>query len=207
MDFETIKAWFEIERILEFIDEYRSFGPLLGILLPLIEAFFPFLPLVLFVMANANAFGLWLGFLYSWIGASAGAFLVFLVIRKFGHTKILSFIRGQKQVKKLTGWLERHGFGPIFLLLCFPFTPSAVVNIVAGLSKLSIYQYMLAVTAGKMVMIFTMSFIGHDIVSLITKPISTLKVLLAIFILWYVGKRIEIRLNMDVSREKDRTGS
>lgn len=207
MDFEAIKAWFEIEHILEFIEEYRSFGPLLGILLPLIEAFFPFLPLVLFVMANANAFGLWLGFLYSWIGASVGAFLVFFVIRKFGHTRILSFIQEQKQVKKLTGWLERHGFGPIFLLLCFPFTPSAVVNIVAGLSRLGIYQYMLAVTAGKMVMIFTMSFIGHDIVSLITKPLSTLKVLLVIFILWYVGKRIEIRLNMDVSKEKDRAGS
>ena len=64
-------------------------------------------------------------------------------------------------------WVERHGFGPLFILLCFPFTPSAVVNIVAGLSKINIYQYMLAVTIGKIVMIFTISFVGYDIQSLL----------------------------------------
>lgn len=207
MDFDAIQAWFELDNIRAFIEEYRSFGPFIGISLPLIEAFFPFLPLILFVMANANAFGLGLGFLYSWIGASTGAYLVFLLIRKFGHTRPLSFLRNRKSVEKLTKWLEKHGFGPIFLLLCFPFTPSAVVNIVAGLSRLGIYQYMLAVLTGKMVMIFTMSFVGHDIISLITQPVRTLFVLTVMFILWYVGKRIEIRLSMDVENEKDRMRS
>lgn len=207
MDLDIIKSFFELEQILAFIEKYRSFGPFVGILLPLIEAFLPFLPLVLFVMANANAFGLWLGFLYSWIGASAGAYLVFLIIRKYGHTKVLAFIREQKQVKKLMRWLERHGFGPIFLLLCFPFTPSAVVNIVAGLSRLGIYQYMLAVIGGKMVMIFMMSYIGHDIASLFTSPMRTFKVLIIVFVLWYIGKRIEARLNIDETTEKIRTKS
>lgn len=207
MNFEVIQACFDIENINAFIEEYRSFGPVLGVLLPLTEAFFPFLPLVLFVMANANAFGLGLGFLYSWIGASVGAYCVFLLIRKYGHTRLLSFLRNHESVKKLTRWLERHGFGPIFLLLCFPFTPSAIVNIVAGLSKLGIYQYMLAVMAGKMVMIFTMSYVGHDIISLITQPIRTMVVLTVMFILWYVGKRIEIRLNMDVEIDKDKEHS
>ena len=77
------------------------------------------------------------------------------------------------QVQKLMHWVERHGFGPLFILLCFPFTPSAVVNIVAGLSKVSTDQYMLAVMTGKMVMIFTISFVGHDIHSLLTQPIRT----------------------------------
>ena len=62
MDFETLKEWATLEHIMELIKQYRSFGPLPGILLPMIEAFFPFLPLFLFVMANANAFGLWLWF-------------------------------------------------------------------------------------------------------------------------------------------------
>ncbi|UAC49013.1 TVP38/TMEM64 family protein [Bacillus aquiflavi] len=204
MDFEAIKTWMTLENIMDLIEEYRSFGPLLGILLPLIEAFLPFLPLILFVMANVNAFGLWPGFFYSWIGACSGALLVFILIRKFGHTRILAFLQHQKQVSKLMKWFEKHGFGPLFLLLCYPFTPSAVVNIVAGLSKINIGQYMLAVLAGKMVMIFTLSFVGHDIISLITQPMRTTIVLIIIFILWYVGKRIEVRLNM--SGEKDHTG-
>src|SRR4051812_24805884 len=112
MDFEMLKEWFTLEHIMELIEEYRSFGPIPGILLPMVEAFFPFLPLFLFVMANANAFGLWFGFLFSWIGACVGALLVFLLVRKFGQKKILRFLKKHPQVQKLMLWVERHGFGP-----------------------------------------------------------------------------------------------
>ncbi|MBP3038677.1 TVP38/TMEM64 family protein [Bacillaceae bacterium Marseille-Q3522] len=202
MDFDTLRDWLTMENIMDLIERYRALGPLPGIFLTLIEAFLPFLPLFLFVMANANAFGLWLGFLISWIGSCSGALLVFLIIRKFGQKRILSFIKKHEKVQKLMAWVERHGFGPLFLLMCFPFTPSAIVNIVAGLSKISIAQYMLAVITGKLVMIFTMSFVGHDIHSLVTKPIRTGIVLFITAILWYIGKRIEIKLNTSIEREK-----
>ncbi|MEH7097535.1 TVP38/TMEM64 family protein [Neobacillus vireti] len=195
MDFETLKAWFTLEHIMSLIQEYRALGPIPGILLIIVEAFLPFLPLFVFVMANANAFGLWLGFLYSWLGACLGAIIVFLLIRKFGQKRLLSFLPKHPKVRKLMDWVERHGFGPLFLLVCFPFTPSALVNIVAGLSKISLAQYMLAVCIGKMVMIFTISFIGYDLHSLITKPLRTVIVFIVIFILWFVGKRIEVKMN------------
>lgn len=198
MDLDSLREFFSQENILELIQSYKAFGPIPGILLPLLEAFLPFLPLFVFVVANTNAFGLWFGFLITWIGSTVGAVLVFLVIRKYGHTRFFSFIKRNKQVQKLTKWLDFHGFGPVFLMLCFPFTPSAVVNIVAGLSNMSRVQYMLAVMTGKFVMIFTISFVGHDITSLITKPARTIIVLIVIFILWYVGKRIEISLNRDI---------
>lgn len=207
MDVELIKAWFTLENIMELIEKYRSFGPLPGILLPLLEAFLPFLPLFLFVMANASAFGLWFGFLFSWIGASGGALIVFLLVRKFGQKRILNFLKKHPQVQKLMVWVENHGFGPLFLLLCFPFTPSAVVNIVAGLSKISIAQYMLAVLTGKMVMIFTISFVGYDIHSLITQPIRTAIVGFVIVLLWFIGKRIEARLNRVETRVSERQRS
>lgn len=195
MDFETFKAWFTLENIMNLIQDYKALGPLPGILLTILEAFLPFLPLFLFVMANASAFGLWLGFLYSWLGACIGALLVFSFIRKYGQKRLLAFLPRHQKVRKLMDWVERHGFGPLFLLLCFPFTPSAVVNIVAGLSKLSFAQYMLAVCIGKMVMIFTISFIGYDIRSLVTQPFRTIIVFIIIFILWFAGRRIEARLN------------
>ncbi|MCM3567809.1 TVP38/TMEM64 family protein [Neobacillus mesonae] len=195
MDFETIKAWFTIENMMNLIQEYRSFGPLPGILLTVLEAFLPFLPLFIFVMANANAFGLWMGFLYSWIGACIGALLVFSLVRRFRQKKLLAFLHKHPKVRRLMDWVDRHGFGPLFLLLCFPFTPSALVNIVAGLSNVSRAQYMLAVCIGKMVMIFTISFIGADLQALITQPSRTAMVLVIIFFLWYVGRRIEARLN------------
>lgn len=195
MNINTIKNWFTLENMMDLIQQYRSFGPIPGILLPLLEAFLPFLPLVVFVTANANAFGLWWGFLFSWIGATLGALIVFLLVRRYGEARVFRFLRKNKQVNRLTKWVDRHGFGPLFILLCFPFTPSAVVNVVAGLSSISIAQYMLAVITGKMVMIFTISFIGYDIISLVKQPIRTVIVVAIIFVLWFVGKRIEIHLN------------
>lgn len=202
MDFETLKEWITLENIMRLIQEYRSFGPIPGIILPMLEAFLPFLPLFLFVMANANAFGLWFGFVFSWLGACVGALLVFWIIRKYGRKRALNFLTKHKQVQKLMHWVERHGFGPLFILLCFPFTPSAIVNIVAGLSRISRKQYMLAVLSGKFVMIFTVSFIGHDIHSLLTKPFRTALVGVVIFILWYVGKRIEVKINNGLDKGK-----
>jgi uncharacterized membrane protein YdjX (TVP38/TMEM64 family) len=88
----------------------------------LLEAFLPFLPLFVFVMANATAFGLWWGFFFSWIGAVVGAFLVFSIVRKFGQARVFLFLQKHKQVQRLTNWVENHGFGPLFIMLCFPFT-------------------------------------------------------------------------------------
>ncbi|GLI84314.1 hypothetical protein AF331_08285 [Rossellomorea marisflavi] len=202
MDIQAFKDWFTLENIMDLIQQYRSFGPVPGILLPLLEAFLPFLPLFVFVLANANAFGLWFGFLFSWIGASAGALLVFMLVRRYGEARVFRFLKKNKQAARLTHWVDRHGFGPLFILLCFPFTPSALVNVVAGLSRISIAQYMLAVITGKMVMIFTISFIGYDIVSLVKQPIRTVIVGAIIFLLWFVGKRIEAHLNKKLEMDQ-----
>jgi uncharacterized membrane protein YdjX (TVP38/TMEM64 family) len=190
-----IQDFFTLDHIQELMEEYRDLGPLPGILLPMLEAILPFLPLFVFVVANAAAFGLWLGFLYSWLGACLGAIIVFLVVRRLGQKRFFKFLSRNNQVQKLMGWVERHGFGPLFLLLCFPFSPSAVINVVAALSRVSIYQFVLAVLTGKMVMIFIISFIGYDIKSLVHQPIRTGIVAFIIFILWYVGKRVELYLN------------
>lgn len=204
MDIEMIKELVTLKNIEEVLKEYRSFGPLPGIILPMLEAFLPFLPLFAFVMANAAAFGLWLGFLYSWIGAIAGSLLVFFLVRKYGQKRFFSFVSRHRKVKSLVNWIERHGFGPLFILLCFPFTPSAAINLVAGLSRVSTPQFVLAVLCGKLVMIFTISFIGYDIRALFHQPVRTIIVLIIIFILWLVGKRVEAWLKVKPTLLKER---
>ena len=139
-------SWFSIETLTNLTQDYRALGPLIGILLPFIEAFLPFLPLVVFIVANVTAYGLLFGFLLSWIGSVAGAYTVFLVIRKYGRARVLGFITRHEKIQKLILWVERNGFGPLFLLICFPFTPSALVNIVAGLSNMKKNTYLWTVS-------------------------------------------------------------
>lgn len=56
---EHFLSYFTQEHLTELFQSYRAFGPLIAVLLPLVEAFLPFLPLIVFVVANTNSFGLW----------------------------------------------------------------------------------------------------------------------------------------------------
>lgn len=196
-----MSEWLNVDKIIELSEHYKALGPLIGLLFPFIESFLPFLPLFVFVFANASAYGLWYGFVLSWVGAFAGSYAVFLVIRKYGRNRFLGFLTKKPRVQKLIKWVNRNGFGPLFLLICFPFTPSALVNLVAGLSDMKKKYYLLTLMAGKLVMIFTISFIGYDLKALLTRPTRTAIVVLAIVVLWFVGKRIENRLNAKVESE------
>ncbi|MDQ0162361.1 TVP38/TMEM64 family protein [Aeribacillus alveayuensis] len=195
----------ELEDIEKLFAEYRALGPFVAILLPLAESFLPFLPLFIFVVANANSFGFWLGSILSWIGTASGSILVFLLVRKFGQERFFRFLSKHEKIRRMMNWVERHGFGPLFIMLCFPFTPSAAINVVAGLSRINIWQFVLAVLTGKIVMIFTISFIGHDLRELILQPFRTVIVFIMVVILWFVGKRIEAHLNVSfVQKSKNK---
>lgn len=197
MDISTVTVIQEANEFLdlasELLDKYENLGPLPGILLPFIEAFLPFLPLFAFVMANSAAYGLLKGFFYSWLGSSLGSIAVFYMIRKFGDKKLLVKIKTNRQVNQVTSWVERHGFGPLFLLLCFPFSPSSLINIVAGLSNVSKQQFILAVLLGKSVMIFSIAYIGTSILEFAKNPIKTIVVTICISIFWMFGKFLEKR--------------
>ncbi|MBK3494874.1 TVP38/TMEM64 family protein [Viridibacillus sp. YIM B01967] len=193
--------WLTLDNLQALAEEYRLIGTLLGILLPFIEAFLPFLPLAAFVIANASAYGLWIGFLLSWIGAVLGSYCVFLIVRKYGQSRLLNFVTKRATVKRLINWVEIKGFTPLFLLLCFPFTPSALVNIVAGLSNLKRLHFLFTIMASKLVMIFVISWIGSDLRALITDPIRTGVILLVIGLMWWGGKMAEGHLNAKVEED------
>lgn len=196
-----MEHWFTINTIENIIKHYQMLGPIFSILLTAIEAFIPIIPLIVVVIANANAFGFLIGFLISWVGASFGAYGLFLVVRKFGkHPKLQKFIQ-KERVQKLIKWVDMNGFTPLLILLCFPFTPAIIVNIVAGLSNLRKQYYLIAIIVGKFVMILTMSGLGYDIRALIKDPIKLILSALVLVILWFVGKYFENRLNKKVERD------
>ncbi|WP_027409000.1 TVP38/TMEM64 family protein [Anoxybacteroides tepidamans] len=203
MDFETLKESLTLKHVLELLEHYRSFGMLPGVIVTLLESFFPILPMFVLVMANAAAFGFWQGMMISWIGACLGSILVFLLARKVGQKQFFKFLSRYQKVNQLVNWVERHGFGPLFLLFCFPFTPSAIINVVAGLSRISRQQFILAVLFGKMVMIFVISFIGYDLEALAKQPLRTVIVVVIIFLLWYAGKKVEARFSLTEKASKE----
>lgn len=183
----------DLEEIKKLLERYSDLGPLPGILLPFLEALLPILPLVVFVVANASAYGMWAGFLYSWIGVCAGSFLVFMLSRQLGYRYGDRIRRRFPKSEKFFSWVENKGFTPIFLLACFPFSPSALVNIASGLSKIPLHTFMTAMLLGKGVMIFTLSFLGHDLQAMADQPWRIVLTVVLLFLMWLGGRKLEAR--------------
>lgn len=190
-----------LDQLDKLTTSYETLGPFVGFLLPFIEAFLPFLPLVVFVVANASAYGLWWGFLLTWAATVAGSYCVFLLIRYFRDTKLVKRLTGGERMHKLIHWVDTNGLSPLFVLICLPFTPSVLVNVVAGISNIKKVNYFIVLFAGKCAMILFISYIGSDIRELLTSPLKLILSLVAILGLWGLGKFFEVRLNRRVERD------
>lgn len=196
---EEIQGWFQelqkmdAEEVQRTIESYSAYGPLPGILLPLLEAFLAFLPLVVFIAVNANVYGLWLGSLYSWIGVSAGSMAMFWIARLIGGRFGAWLQRRFPATSRFFRWIERRGFTPIFLLACFPFSPSFLINLASGLSTVKFHTFALAILLGKAVMIFSVSLLSFDITEVFDEPWRIIVAVAVLLVMWFGGKRIEAR--------------
>lgn len=193
--------WMSSENIDQIAVQYRALGPLVGFLISYAEAFLPFLPLVAFIAVNVTAYGLFWGFLLSWMGTLFGSYCVFLLVRKFGnHRYVQRFTSGEK-TRRLIRSVNLAGITPLLLLLCFPFTPGILVNIGAGLSNIKRIYYFWTLVVSKFVMVFMLTFIFQDVRSLVKSPYKLIVVFIILILLWGGGKLFEKHMNKRVVRD------
>jgi len=172
--------------ILKYVEQG---GPLVGILLPIIEAFIPILPLVAFVIINVGVFGLFWGYIYSWIGNCLGSLLLFLLIKKVGG----KWLEKNIEKSKYKGTLEKirkKNFTVLFFLYCFPFTPSFLISGTSALANMNTKRFLAALIPSKLIMMISLSIIGMNVKSFFKKPIKSIIFVLIILLFNMLCKKI-----------------
>lgn len=170
-----------------FLNFVEQIGPVAGIILPVIEAFIPVLPLVGFVIINVAVFGFFMGYLYSWIGNCLGSFLLFMLIRKIGGKKIENKIEKSKYKGTLEK-IRKKNLTVLFFLYCFPFTPSFLISGTAALTNMNTQQFILALLPSKFVMILSLAFIGQNVSSYFENPAKSLFFIVFILVVNFISK-------------------
>ncbi|AIQ21027.1 TVP38/TMEM64 family protein [Paenibacillus sp. FSL L8-0470] len=193
MYFLDTVSWLTEERLRLLLEQYRSLGPLPGIGLTFMKSFVPPLPTIAIVGLNGAVYGLWLGFLYSWIGLVAGCVTTFMIIRKIASHRYLRKWAQRPKVARSMTWVRQSGFSYVFLLSIFPVGPFVVINMAAGLAGMRLRSYLLALCAGKAIMVFAVSYIGNDLDRFIRNPWEIIYVLLFIGVSLWCVKAIEAR--------------
>ncbi|MBD7969992.1 TVP38/TMEM64 family protein [Paenibacillus gallinarum] len=183
-------SFFTEDNIVRLLEKFRALGPLPGIFLAFMKSFIPPLPTLLIVGANGLVYG-WAGFLYSWIGLVGGSFVTFMVIRKLAGTRWASHWAERPKVQKSLIWIRRNAFSYVFLLGMFPVGPFVLVNMAAGISQMRPRSFLLAATLGKGIMVFYVTFIGTNLVTIMEQPLILVGILMFIGCTIWISRKIE----------------
>ncbi len=202
MDLLFSQKWLEIETWISISEKFGVFGPVYGIAVTMIESFFPPLPLALFVTLNVMMFGPVWGTIYSWIGTCLGSIMVYLLLKKYGRNKFFILEEKYQLIGKASHWGREKGGMAIFALLCFPFTPSIAVAVLAAITGIRKRTYFIALIFGKMVMIMILSVIGYNVYAAIKYPLRLIGVLLIIAAFYFAGKKLLDKLQKFFSNKQ-----
>ncbi|WP_042347170.1 TVP38/TMEM64 family protein [Bacillus massiliigorillae] len=192
--FHELQQILSLDNLQILIDTYGKLGPLSGMILPFTEAFLPFLPLTAFMMANAAAYGLVGGFVLSYIGCVAGAWVLYWVFRYFGDKPFFKKYCEHENVKRYGTWLNNKGLWIVTILCMIPVFPNFIITVVAGLNKMSFKMFALASSIGIFGLTLIFSFIGDDILEIATNPSKIILMIVVLITISGIGKLVERNL-------------
>lgn len=145
-------AWFlPLKQYLaDFLEWTRGLGPwapAFVVVFYMAAAVF-FLPGSVLTLGAGFLFGVPLGFLSAWIGATLGACAAFLVGRTLARDWIAAKVAGNAKFAAVDEAVGREGFKIVFLLRLSPVFPFNFLNYALGLTKVSFKNYALASLIG-----------------------------------------------------------
>jgi uncharacterized membrane protein YdjX (TVP38/TMEM64 family) len=151
-DMESIKAIF---------NENLLFTLGITLLSMIIQNTFTLIPSILLITINVTFFGFFYGYLWSWFTSVFGSIIVFLIVRYWFQDLLFSKVN-QKMNKRI----EENGFVVVFISRIFPFIPTSIVNLAAGVSSIRFKHFILATLLGNMIYMFALSLIPLGLLSL-----------------------------------------
>lgn len=133
-------------------------GPLIFILLQILQVVIPIIPGGISSVAGVLIFGPFLGFVYNYIGICIGSIIIFLLGRRYGKPFILSMV-SDKTYNRYSGWLDNQNrFDKLFALAIFlPVAPDDALCLMAGLTNMSLKKYTTIILVAKPLSIFLYS--------------------------------------------------
>ena len=187
----TLEFW---EALLE---GFEGLGPLVPILLAMVESIFPPLPLIAIVALNVAAHGGFLGFVYSWLGVAAGGTVVFLFWRRVVKCFFWKFASRSPKLEKAQQWVNRFDTSSLFMLALLPFAPSSFMDLAFGISDFDEKRYLITMLLGKGVMIAMMAVFGQSLVSSMKNPLYLVLAVLLWGGMYWVSKQFCKKHNLE----------
>lgn len=158
MSFFMPESIFGKEALQGVILIFGIFGPLVLILLQILQVIIAPLDYISITMLGGLIFGPFLGFIYNYIGRIIGSVLAFVIARKFG-TPIIKRAIPQEDINKYNKFWDK-GLVAIFIMYWLPFFPDDAFSYLGGISKIKFKTFILLVSLAHITGVLTTTLAG-----------------------------------------------
>ena len=180
------------EQIRVWVEGLGAWGPLAILLMEMIQALLAPIPGQAIEAVSGYLYGPWVGTLWPMIGMAIGSFITFSLARRFGRPLVIRFI-GQQSMARLDD-LERRGGAPFFFLIwLLPFAPDDLACVAAGLTAMSIRQFMVLMLIGRLPGVFVSVWVGSNVarVEPVWWAVLFIGLAIAALVFWRWGDQIQ----------------
>jgi uncharacterized membrane protein YdjX (TVP38/TMEM64 family) len=164
-------------------------------ILMIVQNLFTVIPLILLISVNVSLFGFSYGYIWSWFTSIIAGVISFLAARYWFQHFFKRWVSSKWQ-----GKIESNGFMVVFVGRVFPFVPTSVVNIAAGLSSIGMKPFVYGTILGNMIYFFVLALLPLGVMSVHIEPyIYIVIILLAVAgaFAWRSRKRKKARSKPD----------
>jgi uncharacterized membrane protein YdjX (TVP38/TMEM64 family) len=130
-------------------------------LLMAVQNLFTLIPLIALITLNITVFGFWNGYIWSFLTSISGAALSFYMTRYWFQSLFSKYMS-----HKLQEAIEEKGPWFVFIGRIFPFMPTSIINIAAGMSTMSHKTFIIATILGNMPYFLVLALISRGFTSI-----------------------------------------
>lgn len=150
----------DMDEIYQLVDDNLVYMLILTFVLMFVQNVFTLIPLVIVLSINITFFGFVNGLIWSWFLSLIGATIVFFCVRYFFKDLINNKINDRFKMKE-----NQKDFMYVFIARIFPFFPTGIVNMVAGISSIKFSHFIIATSIGNFLYFLVLSLIPLGLLS------------------------------------------
>ncbi len=149
------------QRISEWVNKFGIWGPLLIIVIMIVQMFLLVVPSPLLMVVSVLAYGAWWGSVISYTSVFAASSVGYWI----GHTAggpLIDNLLGKSKREKTTKYVEHYGVWAIILARVSPFLSNDAISFIGGLVRMGYVKFMVATTVGILPLIVLIAYLGED---------------------------------------------
>jgi len=149
-------------RISQWVDSFGFWGPLLLILIMVVQMFLLVVPSPLVMVVSVLAYGPVWGSLISLAGIITASTLGYFIGKYLGPITVQKLI-GHKTENKIENYIEEYGFWTIIVARMSPVLSNDATSFVAGILKMGYFKFMGATLLGIIPLTILIAILGENI--------------------------------------------